>query len=79
VFLPIVGKMGYKAEIEIIREAFYPKGGAEVKIIVYPVKKLKSICLTNPGKALRIRGVSVAGSLPKDVAERQASAAVKVL
>lgn len=79
VLLPIVQKMDYNAEITIVREAFYPKGGAEVKIAVYPIKRLKSIKLTNPGKVKSISGVSIAGSLPEHVAERQASSAEKFL
>lgn len=78
VFLPIVRKMGYNAEIEIIREGFYPKGGAEVRITVYPVKKLNPIKLTERGKVKSIKGTSIAGSLPKHVVERQSNAAIEV-
>lgn len=79
VFLPIVRKMGYNAEIEIIREGFYPKGGAEVNIKVYPVKKLNAIELIDKGKIKSVEGISVAGSLPKNVADRQAESAKKIL
>jgi len=77
IFLPIVRKMGYDAEIRIIKEAFYPKGGAEVEIVVNPVKRLKSVELTDPGKVKAIRGISVVGSLPKHIADRQANSAKK--
>lgn len=79
VFLPIVRKMGYNAEIKIVQEAFYPKGGAIVNINVYPVKKLNPIQLVERGKVRAIRGVSVVGSLPKHVLERQTNAAIKTL
>ncbi|MCS4541780.1 MAG: RNA 3'-terminal phosphate cyclase [Euryarchaeota archaeon] len=77
VFLPIVKKIGYNAEIKIIKEGFYPKGGALVEITVYPVKKLNSIQLTEPGEVKSIKGISIAGSLPEHVAVRQANAAKK--
>ncbi|MEM5766536.1 MAG: RNA 3'-terminal phosphate cyclase [Candidatus Aenigmatarchaeota archaeon] len=77
VFLPIVRKMGYCAEIEIIKHGFYPQGGAEVEITVHPIEKLTAIRLTSPGKTKRIKGVSVVGSLPEHIATRQAEAAKK--
>lgn len=79
VFLPIVRKMGYNAEIGIIKEAFYPKGGAEVEITVHPVKKLQPLKLLERGKVNSIKGISVVGSLPEDIAKRQANSAKKTL
>ncbi|MEM7821252.1 MAG: RNA 3'-terminal phosphate cyclase [Candidatus Aenigmatarchaeota archaeon] len=79
VFLPIANKMGFSAEIKIIKEGFYPKGGAEVKMIIHPIKKLTPIKLTERGKIKNIRGISIVGSLPKHVAERQNEYAIKVL
>jgi RNA 3'-phosphate cyclase len=71
--------MGYVGEIKIMKEAFYPKGGAEVEIFVHPIKKLNPIQLLERGKIKCIKGVSIVGSLPKNVAERQNSAAIKTL
>ncbi len=79
VFLPIVKKMGYRADVEVIREGFYPKGGAEVIFKIYPVKKLKPIELLNRGKVLEIRGRSVAANLPSHIPERQARSAEEFL
>lgn len=79
VFLPIVRKMGYNAEIKVIKHGFYPKGGAEVEIIVHPIQKLNAIKLTSPGKIEKINGISVAGSLPEHIAIRQAESAKKYL
>ena len=79
VFLPIVNKMGYKAEINVLREGFYPKGGAEVILKIYPVKKLKPIELIDRGKLLEIRGRSVAANLPGHISERQAKSAEEFL
>jgi RNA 3'-terminal phosphate cyclase (ATP)/RNA 3'-terminal phosphate cyclase (GTP) len=80
VFLPIVRKMGYNAEIKIIKHGFYPKGGSETEIIVYPIKKLNTIKLTSPGKVNRIKGISICSSLlPKHIVERQTNSAIKTL
>ncbi len=79
VFLPIVSKMGYSAEITVLREGFYPKGGAEVVIKIHPVDKLKPIKLVERGNVLEIRGRSVVANLPSHIVERQARAARKYL
>jgi RNA 3'-phosphate cyclase len=78
-FLPIVRKLGYNAEIEIVRHGFYPKGGAEAQITVHPSRVLSSISLTERGAVKSVKGISVAGSLPDHVVRRQTDAATKVL
>lgn len=79
VFLPIVAKLGYQARIEVLKHGFYPRGGARVEIEVQPIEVLKSLKLLEPGRVKLIRGISIAGSLPKQVAERQAKAAIQRL
>ncbi len=75
VFLKNVERMGYKADIQVLREGFYPKGGARVKIRVHPVEGLKAVTLTKRGGVRKVEGISVAGSLPEHVARRQSGSA----
>jgi len=76
----ILSKLGIKKpEIEVVKEGFYPKGGGIVKARFEPAKKLNSIRLTEAGEVEKIRGISVCGSLPRHIAERQASSARKIL
>ncbi len=80
VTFPILSKLEVQQpEMEIIKEGFYPRGNGLVKIKFFPVKKLKPIQLTERGKVKSIRGISIAGSLPLSVAERQANVAEKTL
>lgn len=79
IFLPIVQKMGYSADIKIIREGFYPKGGADVQMVIHPVKELQAVKLLDRGEVKSIKGISIAGSLPEHVAKRQTEAAEKIL
>lgn len=80
VTFPVLYKLGIPSpEIEVIREGFYPKGGARIKVKTYPVKKLNSTQLKERGKLKFIRGISIAGSLPKHVVERQTNSAIKTL
>jgi RNA 3'-phosphate cyclase len=75
VFLPLVAKMGYRAEVDVLRHGFYPKGGASVRITVHPIRKLSSLILDERGEVQEVRGVSLVGSLPARIASRQAHAA----
>ncbi|MEM7826024.1 MAG: RNA 3'-terminal phosphate cyclase [Candidatus Aenigmatarchaeota archaeon] len=80
VTFPILNKLGLPLpEIEVIKQGFYPRGGGRVKITFTPAKLLSYVNLTNPGKLLSIKGISIAGSLPESVALRQAEAAKSIL
>ena len=78
--LPFLGKMGYQVNIKILREGFYPKGGAEVKVKTEKAK-LKTLEITSKGEIINIRGISTASLSLKNsrVAERQMEAAREVI
>lgn len=81
VLLPIIHKLGYKIKIDIKRRGYYPKGGAEVEVIVYPVEPIKPIKLIKSGKLIKISILSYASKYLEKakVAERQAETAEKIL
>ena len=72
ILLPVVRKMGYRANIEILRHGFYPRGGANVKVEIKPCKKLLPLNLTNRGSVEDFGGLSIASNhlAGKKVAER---------
>ena len=80
VFLKILEKMGGKIDINILRRGYYPEGGAEVEIKIYP-SKLKPINLTERGSLEKIFAISGASEFLKDkkVAERQLAGAREIL
>ncbi len=78
VTLPVLQKMGYKANIDLIKRGHYPKGGGEVKAEIFPLKKLNSINILK-SEIDSIKGISHASNLPIHVAQRQASSAEKIL
>ena len=82
VFLGILEKIVGKkvADIKIKKRGFYPEGGAEVEVEVYPLK-LKKINLTERDVFKKISLISGASeSLKgKKVAERQAASAREIL
>jgi len=80
VTFPVLSKLDVPLpEIEIIKQGFYPRGGGRVKITFHPTKKLKAVELVKRGDVKSIRGISIAGSLPPHVSERQAKAAEEYL
>jgi RNA 3'-terminal phosphate cyclase (GTP) len=74
VTFPNLSKLG----VPIERDGFYPRGGGVVKTKNFPAKNLKSIKLLERGELKAIKGISVAGSLPMHVAERQIGSATKI-
>lgn len=77
---PILMRMGYECRVDVIRDGFYPTGGAEVRVELNP-GKLNPLRLTDRGEVLEIRGSSIASESLRDrnVAERQARSAKKLV
>lgn len=76
VLLPVLGMMGYKIELDVLKHGFYPSGGARVEVKACPVKELKPLNLTEQGEVKTIYCLSISSKhLEKArVAERQARA-----
>lgn len=79
VTLRVLEKMGYDGRLEVLRRGHYPRGGGLVRFSVKPPEQLKPIVGLDPGGVVRIRGVSHSVGLPRHVAERQSTAAARVL
>ena len=80
VFLPVLAKMGVKAQIRVLRYGYYPRGMGTVELSVQPVRALKPLVLEEFGSVEEVRGISVCTFLEeRKVADRQARAARKVL
>ncbi len=80
ILLPLLSKMNFKANIEIKRHGFFPKGGAIIKASAKK-SNLLPIEITQKGQIVEIKGISVASQNLKqrEVAERQAKSARKIL
>src|SRR5713101_3580874 len=79
VTLPILKKIGYKAELETARRGHYPKGGGLVKFSTEGASKLRSLTDRSASSVSKIYGISHSVALPRHVAERQAAAAKRCL
>lgn len=78
---PILSRIGYEIEINILKDGFYPKGGARVRCRFHPPKKEKKLMLTEKGQFREIKGISIASKSLKHakVAERQANRSEELL
>jgi RNA 3'-terminal phosphate cyclase (ATP) len=79
VTLPILQKVGYQGNLEIVRRGHFPKGGGLARFSTPGPSELQPLKNDKAGSVTRIVGVSHATALPKHVAERQADAARKSL
>ncbi len=89
-FLKILEKIGVKTEINILKRGYYPEGGANVEVKVYPLlrqdyggqaSKLRKINLIERGNLKKILIISGTSEFLKDkkVAERQLMGAREIL
>ncbi|MEM2104780.1 MAG: RNA 3'-terminal phosphate cyclase [Candidatus Bathyarchaeia archaeon] len=80
VLLPVLRRMGVKAEITVHKYGYYPKGMGMATLTVEPCRELKPFRLEEFGALKSIKGVSVCTFLAeRKVAERQAEAAASSL
>jgi len=79
VILPMLSRLGYTAELMVIRRGHYPKGGGEVRVKVQPCRGLAPLVLNERLEVKSIYGNSHCVRLPPHVAQRQASAAQNIL
>lgn len=80
VFLPVLRKMGIKANLRVDRYGYYPFGMGEVRLYVQPCTIIHPLVLDLFGRVEKIKGVSVCSYLSKNrVAERQAKSAERII
>jgi len=80
VFLPLLDRIGVKAELDARRWGFYPAGGGEVQVrIVGPHGPLRPLTLVERGPLRRVYGTAAAMNLPAHVVQRMATRAANLL
>jgi len=79
--LPLLRRMGLKADLHILRPGYVPTGGGSIEMEVEPVSgHLKPLRLIDPVRDLRFWGISLASRLgERKVAQRMASSCQQVL
>ena len=77
VLLPMLGKMGFDVELEIVSRGFYPQGGGTVRAVLSPCLLLAPLGLEDRGRLEEVGGVAFTQNLPEHVGQRMANAARK--
>ncbi|MFN3740919.1 MAG: RNA 3'-terminal phosphate cyclase [Thermodesulfovibrionales bacterium] len=77
VFCRFLKKIGINLNISIEQYGFYPKGGGHIRADIEPAKEIKPLRILEPGRLMRIEGISGVANLPLSIAERQKEAFLK--
>ena len=70
VFLPIIKKIGIKVDVNLIKRGYYPKGGGEAEINIFPGFNLKTLRLDKETVFSKIKGIVNIGQLSSGISKR---------
>ncbi|MDW5561591.1 MAG: RNA 3'-terminal phosphate cyclase [Methanomassiliicoccus sp.] len=79
VLVPLLGRMGYDVQLELVARGFYPQGGGVVRTSMAPCPGLRPLSLRERGKLEEVGGECFAQNLPDHVAHRMEDAVRQVL
>ena len=79
VWAPAVARLGFRMTVELQAAGFYPEGGGEFTARIEPATPLPPLDLRHRGTLLEVEVVSMVGGLGYDVADRQATRALRRL
>ena len=80
VYLPMLARLGVRAEVNLEAWGFYPAGGGEVSATITDAQlPLTSFRCTERGALKRVHGVAVAANLPAHIPQRMANRAASLL
>lgn len=71
-YAPLMRKLGAKVELTLRRMGFYPAGGGEIEVTIWPAEdKLQPFDLTERGPKVECYAECFAPALPRTVAQRE--------
>lgn len=79
VFLPLIGRLGPKIEIQLEKYGFYPAGGGRFTAAIEPCERLSKIQLLERGEIERRSAVAIVANLPRGIAQREVDTVAKLL
>ena len=78
-WLPVMRRIGFDFELDLVKAGFYPAGGGEIRCRIRPARQLMALALNERGPCHEIHGISAVAMLNERIAERQRSQVVKRL
>ena len=79
IFLPLIKKMGVKTDTQLIRRGYYPQGGGEAILKIYPTKEIFPLHLKEKQIFKQVNGIIHLSKLPDHIGKRMKHAAIKTL
>jgi RNA 3'-phosphate cyclase len=79
VFLPLIEKMGIRTETRLLKRGYYPTGGGEATVTLYPIGTLKSFSVQEPPSFSEISGIIHRANLPDHISTRIKHAVQKTM
>jgi RNA 3'-terminal phosphate cyclase (ATP) len=76
---PLLARIGVPFDLTLTMAGFYPRGGGEVQARIAGAARPTPLHLTERGSLVAIRGVSAVANLPREIADRQRSQALRRL
>lgn len=77
VFLPLIHKIGIKTEVQLHSRGYYPTGGGEATMTIYPPEKLRPFRVIDPQSFSEMHGIINIANLPDHISSRMKHAAMK--
>jgi RNA 3'-terminal phosphate cyclase (ATP) len=72
VWLPMLARMGVRAELSLVRSGWYPVGRGEIRLRISGAGELNPLRLEHRGPLRTITGRALAANLPAHISERMA-------
>jgi len=79
VFIPIIKNIGVSVDTKLIKRGYYPKGGGEAEITIYPFSNIKPLKLDKKIEFSIVKGIVNIGQLPNNISKRIKQSAIKTL
>jgi RNA 3'-terminal phosphate cyclase (ATP) len=76
-YLPLLARMGFRAEAQLERHGFYPAGGGRFTVRIEPAGELRPLELLERGEVRVRRGRVLNARLPEGIAERERAVLLK--
>ncbi len=77
IFCKFLKRIGINLNLSIEQYGFYPRGGGCIRAEIEPAKEIRPLRILEPGRPVRIEGISGVANLPLSIAERQREAFLK--
>ena len=71
--------MGIRTEVRLLKRGYYPTGGGEATVTLYPIETLKSFSVQEPPNFTEISGIIHRANLPDHISTRMKHAVMKIM